>query len=126
VTTAINHTELPFDELLETRLRTGDYADRVASRIMQDGWEVGVWIETDWDGPGPVARKMLAVNDLLDALRGLLWQWDTHKTLMGLSLADARAAIAKATGSCTHNAMVPKDEPGHAWKCADCGHVYSK
>ena len=27
---------------------------------------------------------------------------------------------------CTHNAMVETGDPGHAWKCADCGYVYGK
>jgi hypothetical protein len=25
---------------------------------------------------------------------------------------------------CGHNEMVASDEPGYAWKCARCGHVY--
>ena len=27
---------------------------------------------------------------------------------------------------CDHNEMVANDEPGYAWKCAKCGHVYGK
>jgi len=40
---------------------------------------------------------------------------------------DVRAAIAKAKGtSCDHNEMIANNEPGFAWKCAKCGHVYGK
>jgi hypothetical protein len=28
--------------------------------------------------------------------------------------------------SCQHNTMVEHDEPGFAWRCADCGYVYGK
>jgi hypothetical protein len=50
----------------------------------------------------------------------------TRETLEKLA-KDARASIAKAKGMpCDHNAMVANDEPGYAWKCARCGHVYGK
>ncbi len=40
---------------------------------------------------------------------------------------EARAAIAKAKGtSCDHNEMIANNEPGYAWKCAKCGHIYGK
>jgi hypothetical protein len=40
---------------------------------------------------------------------------------------EARAAIAKAKGTpCDHNEMIANNEPGYAWKCAKCGHVYGK
>lgn len=28
--------------------------------------------------------------------------------------------------ACTHNEMIPNNEPGFAWKCAKCGYVYGK
>jgi hypothetical protein len=27
---------------------------------------------------------------------------------------------------CSHPAMIPHDEPGYAWRCADCGYVFGK
>lgn len=27
---------------------------------------------------------------------------------------------------CDHNEMIANHEPGYAWKCAKCGHVYGK
>lgn len=27
---------------------------------------------------------------------------------------------------CCHNTMIPNNETGYAWRCADCGHVYGK
>ena len=101
---AIDHTQLPFDEIIETRLQPGDYAGRTACRIMQDGFEMGVWIETGWEGAGPLARKILAVNDLLDACRQALLAFDDIDDTEGLSEGDSevrnmlRAALAKATG----------------------------
>ena len=69
----IDHTALPFDELLENRMTRGQLPEegRIVCRIMQDGWEIGTWIESDWEGAGPVAHKILAVNDLLHACRML-------------------------------------------------------
>ena len=50
----------------------------------------------------------------------------TRETLE-LFATEARAAIAKAKGTpCGHNEMVANDEPGYAWKCVKCGHVYGK
>jgi len=49
----------------------------------------------------------------------------------GDDIARLREAIAKnrekfPPPKCTHNRMVPNDEPGFAWMCADCGYVYGK
>lgn len=50
----------------------------------------------------------------------------TLETLESLA-REARAAVAKAEGtSCDHNEMVANHQPGYAWKCAKCGHVYGK
>jgi hypothetical protein len=50
----------------------------------------------------------------------------THESLEALA-NEARAAIAKAKGMpCDHNEMIANNEPGYAWKCAKCGHVYGK
>lgn len=38
-------------------------------------------------------------------------------------ILSARAAI-RAAKECSHNEMVPNDDPGHVWKCARCGYVY--
>ena len=93
---AVNHTELPFDEIIETRMLPGDipHDGRVVCRIMQDGWEIGTWIETDWEGAGPVARKILAVNDLLEACQACV-PLVSANSLAGDLL---REAIAKAEG----------------------------
>jgi hypothetical protein len=34
-------------------------------------------------------------DELLDIVRGMLFQWDGHNILMGLLLADARAAVVR-------------------------------
>ncbi len=50
----------------------------------------------------------------------------TRETLEGYA-AEARAVIDKAEGDkCDHNAMVANNEPGYAWKCAKCSHIYGK
>ena len=59
----MNPAELPFNEIIEHQ-----QGDRVVCRIMRDGWEVGTWAEAGWDGAGPIARKILAVNDLFECL----------------------------------------------------------
>jgi len=71
MTTAIDHAALPFDEIEERRMLRCEIPEdgMLVCQIMQDGWPIGVWIESDYEGPGPVARKILAVNDLLVALR---------------------------------------------------------
>ena len=52
MTKGINHTELPFDEIVDFyRQRPTDNA--VGCRIMQDGWEIGVWFENGYEGAGP-------------------------------------------------------------------------
>ena len=68
---SVDHTALPFDESIERLMFPGDLPKdgRRVCRIMQDGWEIGIWIETDREGAGPVARKILAVNDLLEACK---------------------------------------------------------
>jgi hypothetical protein len=115
VSTAINHTELPFDEIIESRLRVGNFGDdTLVCRIMQDGWEIGTWIEVDYEGAGPVALKILAVNDLLAIVQRV------HKDINGQNatlratdtayrnsplckaldnlVRDSAAAVAKALG----------------------------
>ena len=34
--------------------------------------------------------------------------------------------VSVADSACDHTEMVTHDEPGYAWKCAKCGHVYGK
>jgi len=71
MTTAIDHTALPLDEILERRMFPRDIHKEgtLVCYVMQDGWHIGTWIEAGYEGPGPVTRKILAVNDLLVALR---------------------------------------------------------
>ena len=106
--TAINHTEQPFDEILENRLFRRDIPKdgQIVCRIMSDGWEIGTWTESDREGAGPVARKILAVNDLLAACKALvrvIEDWGQKRTgslayWAGPSLLRARDAVAKAEG----------------------------
>ncbi len=57
-------------------------------------------------------------------LRG---KWAPTRETLEKFAANARATIAKAKGkACDHNEMVANDEPGYAWKCAKCGHIYGK
>ena len=64
-------------------------------------------------------------SECLDLMLRDKWA-PTSETLDKLAI-DARAAIAKAKGTpCDHNEMVANDEPGYAWKCVKCGHVYGK
>jgi hypothetical protein len=71
MSTSVNHTEQPFSEIIENRLFPSDiHKDgRLVCRIMSDGWEIGTWLEAGWEGAGPVARKILAVNDLLSTAK---------------------------------------------------------
>ncbi|MGA2617893.1 MAG: hypothetical protein ABSF26_09795 [Thermoguttaceae bacterium] len=98
MSSAIDHTQLPFDELIEERLFPRDLPrkGRVVCRIMQDGWEMGTWLEADWEGAGPIARKILAVNDLLGACQAVVQRWE-HGDLAEAARMCA-AAIAKALG----------------------------
>jgi hypothetical protein len=66
---------------------------------------------------------LAALEDLTDRVDLVLYAgYVGHERI-----ARARAAIAKAKGtSCDHNEMVTNNEPGFAWKCAKCGHVYGK
>ena len=72
MTKAIDHTALPFDEIIEQRMFPADLPTEggIVCRIMQDGWEIGTWIELA-RRCGPVARKILAVNDLLLACKAV-------------------------------------------------------
>ena len=107
MTQAIDHTALPFDEIIDFyRMRPGDATTQVGCRIMQDGWEIGTWFEADWEGAGPVARKIMAVNDLLAALVAALpyvEMADADKTykpgVVAKMVKTMRAAIAKAEGT---------------------------
>jgi len=103
MTHAIDHTALPFDEIIEQRMFPRDLPKEggIVCRIMQDGWEIGTWIETGRIGAGPVARKILAVNDLLVALKDLTDRVDIvlYAGYVGHErIAKARTAIAKAEG----------------------------
>jgi len=100
----VNHTEQPFDEIIEERLFPRDLPEegRVVVRIMHDGWEIGTWIEQGWEGAGPVAKRILAVNDLLAACELALPLAESQEGGMfdhrGDKAANAiRTAIAKAT-----------------------------
>jgi len=70
----MNHTELPFDEILERRMFQKDIpkGGQLVCQVMQDGWEIGMWIENEWEGAGPVAKKILAVNDLIKGCKLML------------------------------------------------------
>ena len=51
----MDHTKLSFDEIIENRLFPRDIPEtgRVVCRIMQDGWEIGTWIESDHEAQDP-------------------------------------------------------------------------
>ena len=106
MTTAIDHTALAFDEIIEERMLRRDIPEDglIVCRIMQDGLEIGRWVESDWVGTGPVAQKILAVNDLLEACRLALsalqdhLQYDDGESLERDAYNAARAAITKAEG----------------------------
>ncbi|MGO9107781.1 MAG: hypothetical protein ACLP9L_00980 [Thermoguttaceae bacterium] len=97
---------MPFDESLERRMFPCDiHKDgTLVCHIMQDGWHIGTWIEAGYEGEGPVARKILAVNDLLCVLQRALdirhpnVPWTKAETVRSWAAweEDARAAIAKA------------------------------
>lgn len=98
---SVNHAELPFDELQERIIRPGDFDNLTGVRVMQDGWHIGTWIPVGHDGIDPVARKILAVNDLLAALEFIVNDVpapgeDAELTAVGYNMACA--AIAKARG----------------------------
>jgi len=100
---AIDHSSLPFDEILEQREFPRDVPDegQIVCRIMQDGWEIGTWVEVGWEGPGPVARKILAVNDLLAACKTIKHLAercviDNHVPSRRDAIRQVIAAIAKA------------------------------
>jgi hypothetical protein len=66
---------------------------------------------------------LAALEDLTDRVDLVLYAgYVGHERI-----AKARAAIAMAQRAvCNHNEMVANDEPGYAWKCARCCHVYGK
>jgi hypothetical protein len=100
MSTSVNHTEQPFTEIIESRQfpKDVDPEGELVCRIMSDGWEIGTWIEEGWEGAGPVARKILAVNDLLEFAK-LFVELDKAHLLFGPIVHDeARAAIAKVEG----------------------------
>lgn len=74
--------------------------------------------------------RLAASLDLLTALEELIDHGDLalYAGYVGRQrIAKVRAAIAKAKGiPCDHNEIVANDEPGYAWKCTKCGHVYGK
>jgi hypothetical protein len=47
-------------------------------------------------------------------------------TRSGKPVINEAKSMGGAKPTCTHNAMVPNDDPAHVWKCADCGYVYGK
>ena len=103
MTQAINHSALPFDEIIEQRMFPHDIPKEgsIVCRIMQDGWEIGTWIEADRIGSGPVARKILAVNDLLLACKAIAFlanrcMIDNHVPALRDAIRQVKAAIAKA------------------------------
>ena len=55
MTQAIDHTAFPFDEIIEQRMFPHDLPKEggIVCRIMQDGWEIGTWIEADRMVPSP-------------------------------------------------------------------------
>jgi hypothetical protein len=47
------------------------------------------------------------------------------EAINGAACGSCGKALGEGISSpCAHNAMIPHDEPGRAWKCADCGYVY--
>jgi hypothetical protein len=108
MTQAIDHTALPFDEIIEQRMFPRDLPTEggIVCRIMQDGWEIGTWIEADQVGAGPVANKILAVNDLLLACKAVAFLADqcvidNHVPAPRDAIRQVKAAIAKAEGRAT-------------------------
>jgi len=49
-----------------------------------------------------------------------------HAFELMLKQRDPRTGAPTACPMCRHNAMVQNDEPGYAWRCADCGYVYGQ
>ena len=93
-----------FIKNLHGQTKSNDEIKEAAERLIADGETLG--------GSGSPYHKGSPYNCAFDQIAVGDW-------VLAHLASDAKA-------NCDHNEMVPNSEPGYAWKCAKCGHVYGK
>lgn len=60
------------DEQLPTLILHGDVEHRTGVRLLSDGWDLGTWIDSEWDGISPHSTLFAAAPALLDACKAVV------------------------------------------------------